>query len=79
MKTTVEVPAGLFREVKEYASRHGIPVSQVFEWGLRRVLEGLPPGRRRFRLKTVTTKGQGLACDADWNSVRSMIYEGHGG
>jgi hypothetical protein len=79
MKTTVEVPDGLFREAKAYAARHGVPVREIFELGLRMVLEGAPSGRRRFHLKTITTKGQGLACDADWNSIRSMIYEGHGG
>ena len=79
MKTTVELPDGLFREAKAYAARHGVPVREVFELGLRMVLEASPSGRRRFRLKTITTKGQGLACDADWNAIRSMIYEGHGG
>ena len=79
MKTTVEVPDGLFREAKAYAARHGMPVREVFELGLRMVLEGSRAGHRRFRLKTITTKGQGLACDGDWSSIRSMIYEGHGG
>ena len=79
MKTTVEVPDGLFREAKAYAACHGVPLREVFELGLRMVLEGSRAGHRRFRLKTITTKGQGLACDADWNSIRSMIYEGHGG
>jgi hypothetical protein len=79
MKTTVEVPDGLFREAKAYAARHGVPVREVFERGLRMVLEGAPAGQRRFRLKTITTKGQGVSCDTDWNTIRSMIYEGHGG
>lgn len=42
MKTTVEVPDGLFREAKAYAARHGMPVREVFELGLRLVLEGSP-------------------------------------
>lgn len=79
MKTTVEIPDRLFREAKEYAARHGMPVRAVIEMGLRTVLEAPAPGRRRFRLKTVTTKGQGLACDSDWSAIRSLIYEGHGG
>ena len=79
MKTTVEVPDGLFREAKAYAARHGVPVREVFELGLRMVLEGSPAGRRRFRLKTITTKGEGRAGDTDWNTIRSLIYEGHGG
>ena len=79
MKTTVEIPDRLFRDVKEYAARNGIPIRAVLEMGLRAVLEGPAPKRKRFRLKTVTTKGQGLACDGDWSTIRSLIYEGHGG
>ncbi len=79
MKTTLEVPDNLFREAKAYAARHGIPVRKVFELGLRMVLEQAPASRRRFRLKTVTTKGDGLVCDGDWSAIRSLIYEGHGG
>jgi hypothetical protein len=79
MKTTVEIPDALFREAKQYAARHGIPVRVVFERGLQLALRGSPPARRRFRLKTVTTRGEGLACPEDWSTIRSMIYEGHGG
>jgi hypothetical protein len=79
MKTTVELPEELFRQVKEYAARHGMPMREVFELGLRMVVEGKPAGRRRFRLRTITTKGKGVAGDADWNTIRSLIYEGHGG
>ena len=78
MKTTVEIPDALFREAKEYAARQGIPMREVFERGLRTVVERSTAGRN-FRLKTVTTKGEGLICDGDWNSIRSFIYEGHGG
>ena len=58
-------------EAKAYAARNGMPVREVFERGLRMVLEGSPSGRRHFRLKTVTTKGEGLVCDADWSAIRS--------
>jgi hypothetical protein len=79
MKTTVEIPDALFREFKEYAARHGIPMREVLERGLRLVLSGAPPAGRRFRLKTITTQGEGLACGEDWSTIRSLIYEGHGG
>jgi hypothetical protein len=79
VKTTVEIPDRLFREAKEYAARHGVPIREVVERGLRMVLEGSSPPRKRFRLKTITTKGQGLASGTDWNAIRSLIYEGHGG
>jgi hypothetical protein len=79
MKTIVEIPDALFRDAKKYAAQHGIPLRQVFEQGLQIVVYGSNRAGRRFRLKTVTTKGDGLATDGDWSTIRSMIYEGHGG
>jgi hypothetical protein len=79
MKTTVEIPDSLFRQAKAYAASHGMSLREVFETGLRAVLEGQPASGRRFRLKTITTKGQKLVCDGDWDTIRSLIYEGHGG
>mgnify|MGYP002153784606 FL=1 len=79
VKTTVELPDSLLRQAKAYAAQQGIPLRQVFERGLQAVLRGSPPIGRGFRLKTVTTRGEGLACDDDWATIRSFIYEGHGG
>ena len=79
MKTTVEIPDALFRQAKQYAARHGIPLREVFERGLQVVLHEAPVPARRFRLKTVTSKGEGMVCDGDWGVIRSLIYEGHGG
>lgn len=79
MKTTVELPDTLYREAKQYAAKQGIPMREVFERGLRAVLEGRTAHKRRFRLKTITTKGHGMVCDGDWETIRSLIYEGHGG
>ncbi len=79
MKTTVELPDDLLREAKEYAARHGIPLREVIELGLQQALRAGRPARRPFRLKTVTTRGEGLICEGDWSAIRSLIYEGHGG
>lgn len=79
MKTTVELPEELLRQAKEYAARHGIPMREVFELGLQLALQSKRKGRGTFRLKTITTKGEGLICDGDWSAIRSLIYEGHGG
>jgi hypothetical protein len=80
VKTTVEIPDPLLRQAKAYAARHGIPMRALIERGLRAALHGgKPASGGRFRLKTVTTKGEGLAGDSDWSAIRSLIYEGHGG
>jgi hypothetical protein len=78
VKTTIDLPDNLLREAKQYAAREGIPLRAVFERGLEAVLRGSPQ-RRRFRLKTITTKGQGITAQGDWAGIRSLIYEGHGG
>jgi hypothetical protein len=79
MKTTVELPDDLFREAKAYAASQGITLREVMERGLESVVRGAVPRPRRFRLKTITMKGQGITGDGDWNSIRSKIYAGHGG
>ena len=78
MKTTVVLSDDLLRQAKEYAARHGIPLREVIEFGLQLALQAKKPSRRPFRLKTVTTKGEGLICDGDWSTIRSLIYDGHG-
>ena len=79
MKTTVEISDTLLRQVKEYAARHGIPMREVFERGLRTALRRSPLPARRYRMKSITTKGEGLVCGEDWGTIRSLVYEGHGG
>jgi hypothetical protein len=79
VKTTVEISDALLRDAKKYAVRQGITLRAVIERGLRMAIEGEPKSRGRFRLRTITTKGEGLVIDGDWSKIRSMIYEGHGG
>jgi len=79
MKTTIELPDDLLRQAKEYAARHGIPMREVIELGLQLALQAKMSSRRPFRLKTITTKGEGLISEGDWGTIRSFIYEGHGG
>ena len=79
MKTTVELPDELFREAKAYAASHGITLREVVERGVRSLVRGSASRLRRFRMKTVTMRGEGIAGAGDWNSMRSKIYKGHGG
>jgi hypothetical protein len=79
MKTTVELPDPLLRQAKAYALERGVPLREVIEAALVMLLRERPPAPGRFRLKTITTKGEGLQIDGDWSQIRSLIYEGHGG
>ena len=77
MKTTVEIPDALFREAKEHAARHGVSLRAIITQGIREVVQS-GPKKRKFRLKTITMKGQGLAEEMDWPTIRARIYEGRG-
>ena len=79
VKTTVDITTPLLDEVKQYASANGLTLRQVIETGLRRVLEARQAQATPFRLKKKTFKGEGIAADADWPTIRRRIYEGRGG
>jgi len=68
MKTTVEPSDELLGEAKAFAARNGMSLRQVIEESLRSVLHWPPASAQRLRLKTVTTKGEGLLTDSDWNT-----------
>lgn len=78
MKTTVEIPDALFRDVRAYATSRQLTFKQVIEAGLRNVLEDSRQPKKRFRLRDGSFGGQGLATDGDWSAVRRIIYEGRG-
>ncbi len=76
MKITVEIPDGLFRQANAYAAGNGLSLREVFERGVRMLVED-SPAAGRFRLKTITTKGEGRLSD-DWAGIRAAIYEAAG-
>ena len=72
MKTTVELPDGLFVEAKKYAAEHRITLKLLIEGGLRQQLGSLnpQPEAKRRRIKWVTVPG-GL--DIDISSRAKMM------
>lgn len=81
MKTTVDITDSLLEEAKKVASREGTTVRALIEDGLREVLtERKKPGS--FKLRKATFKGKGLhpgVSVGSWESIRELIYDGHGG
>jgi hypothetical protein len=78
VKTTVEIPDGLFRETKRYASARGLTFREVIETSLRRTLEKQSSVRRPFKLRKTSIKGKGQLIH-DWETMRALAYEGRGG
>ncbi|GMU53270.1 MAG: hypothetical protein AMXMBFR33_24160 [Candidatus Xenobia bacterium] len=81
MKTTVEIPDSLLEQVRRQAASEGSTVRALVEEGLRRVLEERQRKAGSFQLRKVTFRGEGLhpdLADGSWDTVRGLIYDGHG-
>jgi len=81
MKTTIQIPDALLSEAKKVAAEEKTTVKALVEEGLRKVVTDRRQGKP-FKLRKVTFKGKGLQPgikEGDWETIRSMIYEGRGG
>ena len=80
MKTTIDIADTLLREAKAVAAREQTTVRALVEQGLRLAIEGRRPARR-FKLRPVTFKGDGLRPGVSlesWDQIRDLVYEGRG-
>lgn len=83
MKTTVDISDGLLNEAKRAARKDKTTVRALIEEGLRLALKSRGAAKP-FKLRdgSFKGKGQGLHPDikeGDWETIRKLIYEGHGG
>jgi hypothetical protein len=60
MKTTIQIPDGLFEEARRLARREHTTLKALVEQGLRRILTERKRRGGEFRLRKATFKGQGL-------------------
>jgi hypothetical protein len=82
MKTTIDIADPLLRRAKQLAARRNTTLKQIIEQGLRSMLEADRGVRKRPRLQTHTFRGRGLQPGLswdDWDTLRSLAYEGRGG
>ena len=81
MKTTVEIQDDLLRSAKRQARRERTTLRALVEEGLRRVLRGRKESTP-FRLRDASVGGEGVQQgirEGDWETIRSLTYEGRGG
>ncbi len=81
MKTTVEISDALLQQARHLAANQHTTLRALIEQGLTRVLADQQAGTE-FKLRRATFRGHGLqqqAQTADWERIREMAYEGHGG
>ena len=80
MKTTVEIPDSLLRQVKNLAAKELTTVRALVEEGLRRIASERKRAKP-FKLRKATFRGKGLQprmAGAPWAQIRDTIYEGRG-
>lgn len=82
MKTTIDIADPLLRRAKRLAAQRNTTLKTIVEESLRRTLEEESRARRPQPLKTHVFRGHGLQKGLswdDWNALRSLAYEEHGG
>lgn len=80
MKTTIQIPDGLLKEVRKLANEEKTTLKSLMEEGLRRIISERKR-RGRFKLRKATFKGKGLQPNlegATWDRIRDLSYEGRG-
>jgi mRNA-degrading endonuclease RelE of RelBE toxin-antitoxin system len=81
MKTTIQIPDSLLKEVRKLAHEEHTTLKSLMEEGLRRIVSERQR-RSRFKLRKATFKGKGLQphlAGATWDQIRDISYEGRGG
>jgi hypothetical protein len=82
MKTTIDIPDALLKQVRRLAAERNTTVKAIVESALRDALaKARPmPGESPLQLHVFAGEGlqTGLSWD-DWSSIRSLSYEGRGG
>lgn len=81
MKTTIDIPDSLFREVRRLASERRTTFKAIVEAALRGVVNASRAKPIKFKLKWESFRGEGLCegiSEGDWGQIRDLIYKGHG-
>lgn len=75
MRTTIELPDDLYRQVKVTAAREGVTLRSIIERGLRNELARMQA--RSYQLPDLAFGGQGISSgidEQDWTTIRDMVY-----
>jgi hypothetical protein len=80
MKTTIQIPDSLYKEMRKLAQREQRTMKAIVEESLRRTVSERQR-RGRFRLRKATFNGKGLQphlAGTSWDQILHLSYEGRG-
>jgi|CXWL01.1.fsa_nt_gi hypothetical protein len=81
MKTTVDIPKDLFRQLKDKAVREKTTMKSLIQAALRGYLASAKTPHKKFKLKDGSVGGRGIRPglnESDWSAIRELAYEGRG-
>ncbi|HTQ11416.1 MAG TPA: hypothetical protein VMI31_15230 [Fimbriimonadaceae bacterium] len=82
MKTTVNIPDGLFRKAKAFCAENAITLTELVQKALQDAISSRGVEQGTFKLADGRFKGElGLRPGidpADWATIRDLTYEGRG-
>ncbi|MBX7147744.1 hypothetical protein K1X76_01550 [bacterium] len=83
MKTTIEISDPLLKQTKRYMAEKGLTLRSVVEESLRIFLgTNKKKAPHTFKFRNASVRGKGLAAgikEGDWDTIKSLAYEGRGG
>ncbi len=83
MKTTLDIADSVFLELKRCARREKKTAREIVEMALQLFLKEKAEGKAKpFRLRRHSFRGKGLQAglrEGDWDTIRTLAYEGRGG
>lgn len=83
MKTTVDIPDAILKQLRVRAANEGTSMKNLIAAALRQFLGGPgKPAPKKFKLKDGSVRGEGMTDEfrgADWAKIRDEIYRGRGG
>ena len=81
MKTTLDISDPLLNEARKIAARENTTLRALVEQGLRQVVKERKKPQKKFKLRKVGFKGEGLAPEfqnASWAEILEEAYRGRG-
>jgi hypothetical protein len=82
MKTTLNLPDPIMAQARQFADQQGLTLKEVFIRALQALMVQEKAAEKPYVMVDARVHGQGLNpeyANADWPTLRALIYEGHGG
>ena len=82
MRTTIDMSDSLFREARAFINRQNQTFRDLVEMALRLYLQSQKKVKKSFKLRDASFGGKGLQAGlqgGNWEQMRELAYEGHGG